>query len=304
MKKVIFVVFFLFSALAVIVLLRTSFLKGQNFTEKGNPNLEGSKESGCQRIVSLAPSATEILFSLGLGDKVVGVTRFCNYPPEAQGKIKVGGFYDPNYEVILSLKPDLVVLLNEHEKPREYLSSLNIDLLVLDHRSLDGILDSITKIGMACERGEEARGIVEDLSRRIEVVRSKTKDLPSPRVMVSIGRSVGELKNIYIAGQDGFYNEMLNLAGGRNIYTDNRIKFPLLSKEAIVRLNPDIIIDLVAGVEGEKPAIADWEKFREVNAVKNKRVYLLTEDYMVIPGPRFILIIEKLARIIHPEIDW
>ncbi len=262
-----------------------------------------------QRIVSLAPSITESLYAFGRIDRVVGVTRYCDYPPEALTKIKIGGYYDPNYEAIIALEPDLIIMLAEHETPRQHLAGLGYNIVVVNHKSISGILRSIETVGEACGASDKAKTIADDIRARMERIREKTEGLPSPRVMVSIGRNMGSgtLKDVYISGKEGFYDEMIEIIGGVNAYSGG-VAFPVVSSEGIVTMNPEVIIDMVPDLEenGWNPEMImkEWEALPQVDAVKNRRVYVFGEDYVAVPGPRFIAIMEKMARVMYPEIDW
>ncbi len=262
-----------------------------------------------QRIVSLAPSITETLYALGLMDRVVGVTRFCDYPPEALTKTRIGGYYDPNYEAIVMLEPDLIIMLAEHEGPREHLAELGYNIVVVNHKSISGILKSIEAVGKACGATDKARSITDDIKARMERIRQKTAGLPSPRVMVSIGRNLGSgtLKDVYISGREGFYDEMIEIIGGVNAY-DGSVAFPVVSSEGIITMNPEVIIDMVPDIEenGWNPEMIhkEWSALPQVDAVKNHRVYVFGEDYVAVPGPRFISIMEKMARVMYPDLDW
>lgn len=260
-------------------------------------------------IVSLAPSITEILFELDLGHRIIGVTRYCDFPPAALAKTNIGGYYDPNYEYILKLQADLIIMLSEHKEPQKHLSELGLNTLVVDHKSIAGILDSITTIGNACGAEQKAKSIVYNIESRLEQIKKKTEDLPRPKVMIVVEKNTEAdiLRDVCISGRDGFYDEMIKLAGGLNVYEGN-IAFPLVSREGIINLNPDIVIDIITDLgkndqdTSRIPKI--WKAISQINAVINERVYILKEDYLTIPGPRFILITEKMASIIHPEIAW
>ena len=262
-----------------------------------------------RRIVSLAPSITEILFALGLGDKVVGVTHYCDFPPEALTKTKVGGYYDPNYEAIVALRPDLVIMLTEHEEPKRYLGQLGLNVLMVNHKSISGILNSLMAIGKACGAEQNVTSVVRDLRERMERIRQKTDGMPRSKVMVSVGRNMGSgsLKDVYISGRSGFYDEMITFAGGVNAYSGD-VAFPVVSGEGIIRMNPEVIIDMIPDLDekgwDKAMILKEWETVSGVDAVKNGRVYVFGEDYVVVPGHRFILILEKMARVIHPEVDW
>lgn len=263
-----------------------------------------------RRIVSLAPSITETLFALELGNRVVGVTRYCDYPPEALGREKVGGYYDPNYEAIVALKPDLVIMLPEHEEPKKYLTELGLSVLAVNQESISGILDSIRAIGKLCGAEREAWEVVAGIEGRMAEIRNRMEGLPRPRVMLCVGRNMGSgfIEDVYIAGRDGFYDEMITIAGGMNAYHGRMPKFPMVSAEGMLRLNPEVIIDMVPDLEGkgwnEEDILKEWQSVGGVDAVKNEDVYVFGQGYAVIPGPRFILILESMARAIHPEIEW
>ena len=262
------------------------------------------------RIVSLAPSITELLFALGLGGNVVGRTEYCDYPPEAKSIPAVGGYLDPNYEAIVKLKPDLVLLLEEHQEARKNLTACKLQVFSVDHRTIIGIMDSIDTIGTLCGRGQQAIKIMSDIQARTGAIRKKTEPLPRRRVMVSIGRSVGvgSPKDVCIAGKEGFYDAMIDIAGGQNVYQGSAVKFPIVSGEGIVKMNPEVIIDLVDNLDkiqgGKDALLKDWSQFGDVDAVRNGRVCVLTGSHLMRPGPRFILIVEDLAKVIHPEVDW
>jgi iron complex transport system substrate-binding protein len=262
------------------------------------------------RIVSLAPSITEVLFALSLGDRVVGVTRFCDHPPEARRRAKVGGYYDPSYEAIVGLRADLVVLLPEHEGPRAYLAELGIETLAVGNTTTAGILDAIAAVGSRCGAEAEAGRIVADIRARLARVAERTRGLPKARVLVSVGRAMGSgsLKDVYVAGEGTLYDEAISLAGGENACRGGGAKYPKLSAEGVLLIDPDVIVDIVADLKAEgsteDAVLADWRSVPGARAVKEGRVHLISEVYAVRPGPRFILLVEDLARTLHPEADW
>ncbi|MBN2321052.1 MAG: ABC transporter substrate-binding protein [Acidobacteria bacterium] len=262
-----------------------------------------------QRIISLAPSITESLYALGRMDRVVGVTRYCDYPPEALTKTKIGGYYDPNYEAIVMLEPDLIIMLAEHEGPRKHLADLGYNIVVVNHKSISGILRSIEAVGEACGASGRAKSLTDDIKARMERIREKTAGRPLPRVMVSIGRNMGSgtLTDVYISGKEGFYDEMLEIIGGVNAYSGG-VAFPVVSSEGIIMMNPEVIIDMVPDLEenGWSPEMIyrEWDALSQVDAVKNGRVHVFGEDYVAVPGPRFISIMEKMARVMYPDINW
>jgi iron complex transport system substrate-binding protein len=258
----------------------------------------------------LEPSVTETLFALDLGDRVVGVTRFCAYPPEVKTKTRIGGFLDPNIEAIVALKPDLLVMLVENRASQPAFEGLNVRMLVVDHTTVEGTLDSITAVGRACGSEARAEAMVADLRARIDRVAAKTAGLRRPRVLFSISRApgAGRPEDVYVAGGSPYFASVVKLSGGENVFAAETTVFPVVSTEGILRANPEVIVDLVPVVSsdgrGAEALLADWRQIPELDAVKHGRVYALDDDFASVPGPRFILLVEKVAAILHPEVDW
>ena len=260
------------------------------------------------RIISLAPNITEILYALGMEEKIIGVTRYCKYPPEAMKKKKIGGYLDPNYETIAAASPDLVIVFPEQIQPINHFARLGIKTLTVKHLTIEDILESIMIIGQSCGVPEKADRLVGQLKARIKTIEERTENLDKQRVLVCVERNItaGTFGAVYIAGQDGFYSKMIELAGGVNAYT-GRIKFPKVGHEGIIAMNPNVIIDVVSDIESRRldaeQLREQWEELAEVEAVKKKQVYIFGENYIAIPGPRFILTLEKIAKAIHPEME-
>ena len=275
-------------------------------TDPGPSERPPARSQSYQRIVSLAPSITECLFSLGLGDRVVGVTNFCDYPPEALTKTRVGGYYDLNYEPIVALTPDLVLCIPEHERHLADLDRLDLNHVTLDHRRVETILQSLISLGDLCDANDRASVLVSQLRDRIQAVRNRAINQTCPRVLVCVGRNMGTptIEEVYVAGRPSFYDELITLAGGINAYQGD-LPYPMVSGEGLMHLDPEIIIDMVPDLEQQGINVSDvlnqWQTFADLCAVKNRRLFLFTEDYVVIPGPRFIRILEHLSEVIHPE---
>jgi len=287
-----------------------SFLAQRRVERLGSfPVAEGMGAVPYRRIISLAPSITETLFAIGLGDAVVGVTRYCDYPPEARSKRQVGGVYDPNYEAITALSPDLVMMLPVHEKPRKYLEARGVKVLTTRHETVAEILESIRQIGRTCGVPDQAEAVVQSLRRRMDAVAAFTRGLDRPSIMVGVGRNIASnrLEDIYIAGKGGFYDQLIGYAGGVNAYAGS-LPFPAVSAEGILKMNPAVIVEMLGNMSGQnidpEQATKAWQVLPRVDAVRNGRVHLIRGDFAVVPGPRFILILEKLARALHPELDW
>ena len=300
---------------AVLLCILALILAGRYFfkTPETRTPPSGHEEYGgytYNRIVSLSPGITETLFALGAGNRVVGVTRFCKYPPEAQEKEEVGGYIDPNFEAIAALNPDLIFVLPEQEKVHRYLDELHLKFVTVRDETLEDILDSVIMIGKLCGLEGKAGEIITQLESRMQTVKDVTDGLPREKVLISVGRNpgTGSLEDVYCAGRNTLYDELITCAGGVNAYSGHTIAYPVLSAEGLYHLNPDIIIDLIPDIDSrglnKTALIDDWQSIKGVAAVKNERVHLLSSDYAVIPGPRFILFLEDMARLIHPDATW
>jgi len=296
---------------AIFLVFAGSLLAQRRIDVPINP--EASPRWQCRRIVSMAPSITETLYALGLGDRVVGVARDCHYPPEVE-KVKetgnVGGYYDPNIEAILALKPDLVIMLEEQAQALPNFEKLGLETLVVSHQTVKGIIESFSIIGGKCGRGPEGRRMARDLQNRVDRIRERTRNLPRPRVLFVLDRTFGrgQLSDLYVAADDSYIDTIIDWAGGQNAYSRRGVRYPVVSTEGIMSLNPDVIVDLVPpGLVqqlGRQSLLDDWNDVKTVAAVKNHRVLIFDQDYACVPGPRFLQLVEDLAQQIHPEVDW
>ncbi len=263
-----------------------------------------------QRIVSLAPSLTETLFALGVGDRVVGVTRYCAHPPEVKGLPQVGGHLDPNYEAIVALQPDLVVLIPSSADARKRLQSLGLEVLQVDQSDVGDVLQSMTVLGRACGVADRGEVLHRSIEERMAEVTRMVADRPRPRTLVVVGHEIGAstVPSVWAAGPDTFYDDVLELAGGSNAVETGLALYPELSREGMTALDPDVVLDVIAAVESRNIDLAlvrlGWNSMTELRAVRAGRVTVLADDVMVVPGPRLPLIVETVARALHPELDW
>ncbi|MDF7807026.1 helical backbone metal receptor [Pontiellaceae bacterium B12219] len=261
----------------------------------GKPEKAERSTTEPQRIISLAPDITETVYQLGLGDKLVGATTYCTYPEAAENLPKVGGFGQYNFEAIVSLRPDLVLLHWKSEAEKTRLDGLGIPYLETRTEYIGDILESIHAIGATCGASDAAETYIANVNKRIS---DPQKFANPPRVLITFSGDATQVDQIYAFGSDCLHNELLELAGGTNV-VENNLAFSVLSKEAVIRLNPDIIIQLAPGMpEPDNPSSA-WNSLSGVNAVKNNRVYVLTGNYTCIPGPRFIQILDDFEEIIR-----
>ncbi len=260
-----------------------------------------------RRIVSLAPGTTEILFALGLGDRVVGVSRYCDYPPSATTIPEVGGYFDPSYEKIVSLEPDLTILLTSHRAAKAELEKLGLQTLTTPHETVADVHEAIGLIGEACGAERAADSLSTQLSRRSETVQRAVAGRDRPRVLVCIGRDTesGQLAGLYLAGNDDFYDEIIELAGGVNAYENASVAYPQVSAEGVIQLDPDVIIDLVSDMipGNKKPEEIErqWYQLPTVSAVRNRRVFVIVGNRALRPGPRYVEFLEHMAELLHPD---
>jgi len=255
-----------------------------------------------ERIVSLAPNITEILFALGLGDKIVGVTRYCDYPPAALEKEKVGGFLDPDFEKIKSLTPDLVIGFRGNPLGAlEKLRSIGLSVFVLDIGNvLEDVPRTIDKIGRIARRTEEARALVRSLSEKYRTATISLAGVTTkPRVFLSI-HGLG----LSTCGRESYFNDLLERA--KSINVTGRIPKPWFeyTKESLIKDNPDVII-ILAKSGRDFEAGRDWFKaqpgFEAIKAVRQGRFGFLDEDPASRFGPRLYDTFAELVRLIHPE---
>ena len=261
-----------------------------------------------RRIISASPSITEMLYALGLGDRVVGVTEFCHYPPEVREKPKIGSYLRPNIETVLAMQPDLVVVLREHGALADRLRDVGLDVFAVQHNDLEGIYDSLLSLGERVGVASVAEQGVGEIKQFLAGVSAKTTSLPRRSVMFIVGRTPGTIQDLVVVGKGSFLNELIHMAGGRNVFADAPNFYPRIPREEIYARRPDVIIDMGDMsdtddvTEEHKRSVAElWQQIPSLPAVKEGRVYPVAEDIFVVPGPRVVEAAESLFRMIHPE---
>ena len=256
-----------------------------------------------QRIVSLSPGITETLHALGLGSAVVGVTRWCALPPEAASLPKVAGFGDINYEAVLRVRPDLVVLPADRAREKLLLERLGLPVLAPDTLSLSGVLHGITLLGRSTGREAEAETLKTALEKRLTAARAAAGDGPRPKALFAVMRAdqgAGRITELHAVGRDGFYSELIDAAGGQNAYA-GPLPFPRLSRDALLVLDPEVIIEVIPEGMNAEEARRDWQALTSIRAVKNGRVFIWTEQAHTVPGPRFADTLALLRQAFHPD---
>lgn len=279
-----------------------------------------SSEAAPKRIVSMTPVGTEILFDLGQGDSIIAVTDFCDHPAEALRKPKIGGYAGINFEALIVMKADLLVLHDMHQQFVPKLARLKIPYVILRQNSVVEIYESITSLGKICGEEKKASSIIASIRADLAKISAKMAGVKRPKVMLCVSRELSEqrIRGFYIAGANNFYNELIKLAGGENVSAETRIGYPYISVEGLLQLNPDVIIDLIGDrnyyhsrepiskdkVFNKKYLERQWRIVAAVNAAKNGRVTVLDGTVYLRPGPRVGRIVQAFAAAIHPEVKW
>jgi iron complex transport system substrate-binding protein len=252
-----------------------------------------------KRIVSLAPSITEILFDLGLNEEIAGVTDFCDYPEAALNKPRIGGFINPSIEKIVSLRPDLVIGTRDGNRREtiQRLNDLGLSAYVIDPKGFDGVMKTIKDVGEVVGRGNESRKIISNMMIKKEHLVKLTQSLPKPRVFFQVGETP-----MVTVGRETLANDLIRLAGGRSISETDRMNYPIYSIEAVISKAPEIII--ISSMESKKNysnLIKMWQNWKSIPAVKRKAIYVVDSNLVDRPSPRIIEGLEAITRMIHPE---
>ncbi len=262
-----------------------------------------------QRIISAAPSITEMLYALGLGDRVVAVTTYCHYPPEVRDKPKIGDYLRPNLETMVALQPDLVVVLEEHGELINRLQRAGLATLALRHNNLAGIYRSLETLGERTGTQARASELIGRMKKRLEAVREAAAEREKRSVMFIVGRTPATVADLIVVGKGSFLNELIDIAGGVNAFFDAESYYPRIPREEIYARRPEVIIDMgdmantdAVTADHRLAVINLWNReFPDLPAVVRNRVYPVAEDIFVVPGPRVVDAAEELLRMIHPE---
>ena len=250
------------------------------------------------RVISLAPSVTEMLFAIGAGAQVVGVTQFCDYPPEATQKPQVG-YANPNLESLVALQPDLIVAPQEFLKPDLIgkLEQLKIPVFILSARTIEDVVGHIQTLGRMLDRSTEATALAMDLRRQIARIKTRTQSAVPVRVLYVLNS-----EPLITVGPGSFIDQLIGLAGGLNIAAKSATAYPRLSMEVVLQENPEVLLFPVGKSEGisdrEQQA---WRKWSTLTAVKQNNLRQISADVLNRPGPRIGTALELLAEIFHPS---
>jgi iron complex transport system substrate-binding protein len=268
--------------------------------------LQAQQVAPPKRIVSTSPSITETLFALGLGDRVVGVSQYCRYPAAVSALPKVGSFLKPNVEVIARLTPDLVFVHSGPQSTASQLGTLGIKTALVDPGSLPSVFATIRQIGAAAGVPDRATQLVGDVTGALDRVKTAVAGKPNKKVLIIVGRRTGTLSDIVAVGPGSYLQDIAAIAGGENVLASASVQYPRISMETVIRLQPDVIIDI--GEMGESPADSDrrrrqteslWAKETLVAAVSAGGLHAINDDAFVVPGPRVVDAARAMASWFH-----
>ncbi len=259
--------------------------------------------AGVQRIVSTAPSITETLFAMGLGPRVVGVTIYCNYPPEVVKLPKIGKLLKPDVEAIAALHPDLVVVEKNPNHLPEQLTNLHIRYVEFESLDLETIYAGIRAIGKAADASTAAGKLIHDMQGTFQDLSSRTQDLPKPSVAFLVGHTGNRLEGLIAGGPHSYFSDLIDMAGGQNVFSDSLSPYPKISLEEMLGRNPDFILELSGeSKEKQEEVIRLWKEHPSLRAVANGRVYPMPPGPFLIPGPRAVEAVRILTHLLHPDL--
>jgi len=253
------------------------------------------------RIISLVPAATEMLFAIGAGPRVVAVSSFDREPPEVGKLPKVGALLDPDVERILSLRPDLVVVYGSQHDLTTQLERAGIVHFSYVHGGVPDILKALTALGAATGESDGAQRLVASLQASLDAIRAQVAGRRRPRTLLVFGHEPGTLRNLYASGGVGFLHDMLEIAGGDDVFADVARESVQATTELLLTRAPEVIIELRADDEAA-PDLGVWNTLPAIPAVRNNRIIVLSGSEMVTAGPRVAMATERLAKALHPEL--
>jgi iron complex transport system substrate-binding protein len=254
--------------------------------------------------VSIAPAVTEMLFAIGAGPQVVGVSSFDRFPPEVTQLPQVGALLDPDTERILSLRPDLVVLYGSQMDQLARFKTAGIQTYDYRHGDIDTTLQTMRDLGALTGHAEGAARAVNDIRTRLDAIRTRVAGFDRPRTLVVFGRRPGTLQGLYAIGGQGFLHDMLEIAGGTNVFADMARESVQPSHETLLAVAPDVVLELSAEPKSASDIERDrslWRRLGTIPAVQQNEILFVAGEHLLVPGPRLALSTEAVARALHPE---
>jgi iron complex transport system substrate-binding protein len=272
----------------------------------GKAPVEQQEPAGApRRIVSLSPSVTEIIHGLGAFDRLVAVSTYCTFPPEVERLPKVGNWLSINLEQMSSLRPDLVIVTEAQAQfQEERLKALGIRTHVAPSQTVNDALEAIESVARAIGEEERGRQLASETRASLDETKRRTRGLPQPKVLCIVDRVPGTLRELYTATKGSFIAELLEIAGGRSIAPLAGTGYGKITKEAVLALDPDLIIDMEMGTTGSlgEDAAAAWQELSQLRAVREGRVHAVRDPTLLHPSQFVARSARLFAQIIHPEV--
>jgi len=290
----------------VIAVMPQAFSKNEPITDNETGSI-GAGEKGAKRVVCITLAGVEMIYALGAGERLVGRADYLSWPPEAEKIPKVGGWMNTNFEVITTLKPDLLIIQGQTPLARKFAKRRALKLISLSGETVDGILEDISMLGLAMGLHEEAAALRAKIRYNMELIAGAVHGKPRRTVLLVTARQADSIRQISTVGGDTFLSDILKTAGGDNIFTDMTF-YPTVSREKILDLKPEFIIELRTGEEISAERLgeikAEYNPMQSLPAVRSGRVFIVNWESAQIAGPRIDVLARKLAEILHPEVDW
>ncbi len=243
-----------------------------------------------ERIVSLAPNLTETVFKLGAGNRLVGRTEFDLFPPQAQKIPSVGGYLNPDYEKIIALKPDLILMLPNKAMENRF-RELGIPAVSFRDETVDDVMNTVSRLGKLLNLERRSRRIVAGIRDTLKLVRSRARNFAPLSAALFVGRNAGSLRGLYAAGKNTYLSQLWVACGGKNSFADVPRRYFNVSQEGLIRRNPDAILEFrIVGADSLQRSVSrlrhDWDALPTLAAVKTGHIKIFTDRYFLIPGPR------------------
>lgn len=256
-----------------------------------------------KRIVSTAPSITETLFAMGLGPRVVGVTVYCKFPPQAAELPKIGTYLKPDVEAIVALHPDLVVVQQQPNHLGEELGRLHISYVEVQSQNLDSIYAGARAIGKVADATAAAEALVTNMRSHLQMLKKLVAGHGRPTAVFLVGHNPGSLTGLIAGSGSSYFSDLLDTAGGTNIFSDASTPYPKISLEEVLARNPDVILELSGESRPKQEKVVSlWQSERSLKAVTTGRVYAIPSGSFLVPGPRAVEAASTLLHLLHPEI--
>lgn len=284
---------------AVLILLGAKLAVAQMVTAGvANPDIP-------QRIITISPSGAEIICELGSGEAIVGVSEYCVYPPALKSRPRVGGLFNPNLEKIVALHPDLVVLRGRNESLERLCESRGISVYLDPTERLADIPTYVRELGRRLGKEERAARLIARFNDRLDRIAQRVAGRPRPRVLVTVSRSPDRMANILTVGKNCFLSDMLEIAGAANVFGEVDMAYPQVSPESILIKSPEVIIEFMPEATKSdaltQRVLTGWRALGPMPATKHGNVHVMTEEHCLMPSLRYVEIVDKVSRLVHPE---